>query len=899
MPRAPRDGPESPPAWDLARLMYEIQGGYREYKLTRDWSAEKRQVQARLAVIAEELSRRYVDPWAIGVGGSGIVLGVIEKQTSQKFAVKFPRPIDPQDKELCEMMGKEIGHLLKLRHSSIIHITGQGWLNTTGRGGKRFPYYVMDFVEGADSSVRLRQKKTVIPEAKFLRIVQRSVEALCHMHRQGIVHLDLKAQNIFIRDDEDLTPVLADLGTAKQLQPGDPGMTLIGTTLQNAALRLQSGARHGQKDPDRIRVQMPRGELDETLDHVPLGWVLIDWLGFDHQGKTRPTNVALSPYARKYLLLMAARLFGAEVEDWVAHRVGLNRHLIAEVAYHDLDHALQDIRKLSGSLVDDIPELNAYSPGTIQVGAGSSTTFTRRLEELMDHPVLRRLASISQLGPISLVYPTATHSRLEHVLGTYHLACQYVLSLYYDPLSPFFRQIIDSEDIRALLVAALLHDAGQFPMAHDLEEIEGPVPEPSQQIFSHKQMTAAILADVAGVKGKTAIALADILKKWGVTASKVAAILNAIPTGTACPLKDQLLHSIIDGPLDADKLDYLRRDSARLGLPYGADVDVDRMLRNLTVALPFPLSSGRPAAIGVHEKAKVPAELVIVTRYTMYTQVYWHHSVRAMKSMLSRAVLSLIADVEQREARGEKARSQLQEEFSRFTTSLPGSLYTRKRSHGPGYGTGEVASTIAPTDVAVIGFLHRRLKLAGVPEAELLKDLMARRLYKRLLVFSAEQDDNAWATIASAWDRLRTAGQRVGVLRRTEANLAEILARKASGAARGRSGRQGHRGLASSVTSGRPIILLDVPSPRLSAELPLKYVGEAQRRALKGDDRAVGEVSPNPSRVWGWFGEQMRGLAGNVRVLCRPDLVDFLTNALGPQAFMEAFREAAEAVTAK
>ena len=82
-------------------------------------------------------------------------------------------------------------------------------------------------------------------------------------------------------------------------------------------------------------------------------------------------------------------------------------------------------------------------------------TYTDRLRDLVHLPAVSRLASVSQLGLVNQVYPTAMHSRLEHSLGTYHNICQFVLSLYYDPLSPLFRQIVTPRDVRLLLVSRL------------------------------------------------------------------------------------------------------------------------------------------------------------------------------------------------------------------------------------------------------------------------------------------------------------------------------------------------------------------------------------------------------------------------------------------------------------
>ena len=98
---------------------------------------------------------------------------------------------------------------------------------------------------------------------------------------------------------------------------------------------------------------------------------------------------------------------------------------------------------------------------------------------------MRRLAGVPQLGIISLVYPTATHSRLEHVLGTFTNVVRYCDALYHDPLNSLFKQIVSEADIIALLLAALFHDLGQFPLAHDLEEA-------APELFDHEKIARQI-----------------------------------------------------------------------------------------------------------------------------------------------------------------------------------------------------------------------------------------------------------------------------------------------------------------------------------------------------------------------------------------------------------------------
>ena len=82
-------------------------------------------------------------------------------------------------------------------------------------------------------------------------------------------------------------------------------------------------------------------------------------------------------------------------------------------------------------------------------------------------------------------------------------------------------------------------------------------------------------------------------------------------------LKDRILHSLIDGPIDSDKMDYLIRDSIQLGPTYGKVIDLERLLRVLTVVFRKAGSGPTYAALGIHENGRIPADAISFPRYAM------------------------------------------------------------------------------------------------------------------------------------------------------------------------------------------------------------------------------------------------------------------------------------------
>jgi hypothetical protein len=93
--------------------------------------------------------------------------------------------------------------------------------------------------------------------------------------------------------------------------------------------------------------------------------------------------------------------------------------------------------------------------GLVRIPPELDVPLTDRVRQLVDAPEFRRLARISQLGLVSLVYPAAIHTRFEHSLGVYRLALLYLRQLAGDER---FHSTIDRPAAELFIVAALLHD---------------------------------------------------------------------------------------------------------------------------------------------------------------------------------------------------------------------------------------------------------------------------------------------------------------------------------------------------------------------------------------------------------------------------------------------------------
>jgi HD superfamily phosphohydrolase len=265
--------------------------------------------------------------------------------------------------------------------------------------------------------------------------------------------------------------------------------------------------------------------------------------------------------------------------------------------------------------IHDIPEVGRArnAGGLVRIPPGVDVPMTPRVRRLIDTASFRRLAQISQLGLVSFVYPAANHSRQEHSLGVFLAAIEYLDRLVGDER---FTAAVSPRDAELLLAAALLHDIGHWPFGHPIEDLHLPQ-FPTHEKFALRFVVAGEIADV----------LAD---DWNLDPQAVADLV----AGEANDRTQRILRSLLSGPIDVDKIDYLMRDSLHAGVPYGRHFDRRRLVGSLCLN-----EAGNGLAIT--DKGKTAAEMMVFARYVMFSEVYWHHAVRAATAMLQRAVFLL------------------------------------------------------------------------------------------------------------------------------------------------------------------------------------------------------------------------------------------------------------------
>lgn len=612
-------------------LWAEVRDGYLAETPTRDTALTNEITCIRRAMqyFETDQGRRYLIVGFLGVGGAGIVFRVWDTTLLTSRALKIARPIEGKEDLVAGLLSEEISRLQEVSHPNVISIFDAGTLNSTAG---LLPFYTMTFLRGALNARKyFLQSHSITQLLEFLRGLFAGVQ---HLHSADLLHLDLKPSNVFVAEDG--YPVVADLGGARKIVGDmDEALTITCTTTYAHPELLAITSVTSGGDDNRRRGRPLRGQLKFEFDRFALGRTILEVLRtFDANSPGQ-----LFSYQRKYLLLQAARLLDGRTTP-LDRPLGLSEATLARLKYESTYQAAVDFDKLLGSvnLLHDIPELSPTSDSVIQVTRGRKTRLTPRLARLLKEPLVRRLGSVSQLGLVRLVYPGASHTRLVHSLGAYSNAAEYIIALYNDPINPLFRQIMSERHLVSTLLAALLHDLGQYQHAHDLDDVE-------PKIFKHDTFTLSLLKGTWYDFKPLTDSIRTLLKKqWGVSAEEIVAVLDANPNNLTSDIRNRILHTIISGPLDVDKLDYLLRDSDHCQTAFGNGLDRSRLLSTLTIVYQREgRGDDQYFALGIHEKGRAAAESLGFIRFQMFRAVYWHHAVRAAKAMLQRATLEWIA----------------------------------------------------------------------------------------------------------------------------------------------------------------------------------------------------------------------------------------------------------------
>ena len=248
---------------------------------------------------------------------------------------------------------------------------------------------------------------------------------------------------------------------------------------------------------------------------------------------------------------------------------------------------------------------------------------TREETRLVDTVEFQRLRGVKQLGFAYLVFPGAMHTRFEHSIGTLHMTEQLLAAANRNASKdPSSCSRVSDEEKRVLRIAALLHDVTHIPFGHNIEDQTGLLPR-----HDKPERFAAVLGDTE---------LGAELDRMGLR-DDVLAVLGG--GGKATP---PFWKQVVSDTIDADLLDYLRRDAHSTGLELRYDRRVVEYFRIDRRSQQMFVDCEKNGML----REDIVSELlrVLETRYHFSERVYYHHAKIAAGALLSRMVELALRD---------------------------------------------------------------------------------------------------------------------------------------------------------------------------------------------------------------------------------------------------------------
>jgi uncharacterized protein len=240
-------------------------------------------------------------------------------------------------------------------------------------------------------------------------------------------------------------------------------------------------------------------------------------------------------------------------------------------------------------------------------------------QQLLDHPWLQRLRQIHQLQTAWWVFPTAEHTRFQHVLGAMHLASRAVAALF-DGLKAICPDIPSRGYVESLMrMAALLHDVGHGPFGHFFDEHYL-----SDYGLTHETLGSEIIRrDLAGLIRHIGGNPNSRLQPDETLDPEQIAFLITRPKKNAPadgPRWLQFLRSLFSGLYTVDNMDFVLRDAYMSGYSTKA-FDIDRLLH-------YSLFTEK--GLTIHERGLSALVRFISVRAELFRAIYFHRTVRAI-----------------------------------------------------------------------------------------------------------------------------------------------------------------------------------------------------------------------------------------------------------------------------
>jgi len=305
---------------------------------------------------------------------------------------------------------------------------------------------------------------------------------------------------------------------------------------------------------------------------------------------------------------------------------------------------------------------------------------------LLDSRLLQRMRGVRQLGLAQLVFPGASHDRLEHIIGVVGAVDRMSDALerqvarrndeFQKDQTGELMPGVDIDERATLRLAAMFHDLGHGPFSHALEpvlEVTSPLAtaaEDGGEWRRELQSASTLLTSRYSLNSRPATseviavmiviskAVTDLLRSGGFRLGKLDGIevqeriIACIIGGVAGPGVTHL-STVISGQVDADRLDFLQRDAHHSGLEIGFDTERllskleilqirDSNLESADAAMRERIAAAKNNVVhqvGIAASGYGSFEQMLIGRTFLYDRLYHHHKVRAAEAMAQRMLL--------------------------------------------------------------------------------------------------------------------------------------------------------------------------------------------------------------------------------------------------------------------
>lgn len=526
-------------------------------------------------------------------------------QEGKDYAIKWLKESPPEHG--LDRMKNEIWALGKLDHKCIPKLYGEGI-------EQERLWFAMTFVRGDDIAKQLEQKAkehAFFGEMEVLRVLIDTLSALAHMHERGVLHRDVKHDNI-VTDASVTHGWLIDVGCCTSVERPYSADTFwnIGASRFSPPSKLlhpkETRENHDVFAAGVVCYLMLTHQYPWSVEGEKDSGHLRHLMETEPPGDIQRLNNTVSPELQKL------------VEDLILRDDALRP---------SAKDALVLAEKLRDRFAQKVapPAIRSNSitvPRVIRDPLYGDIRLTDFEWSIVKTPEFQRLRWFGQLGLTNLVFPGATHSRFEHCFGSLYMADRILRTMKDVEGTISGSHAADNELILLSRCYALIHDIMHIPFGHTLEDELGffkrhdkNLPRVRRLFLSRKSVIGQILRTQEYGEGVLAHFDPDSTLK-----------------------KRTFVEELVSSPSGADILDYVNRDSLHCGLDERIDSAIFRRFKFGPSEQGGQLLCQSFGRHGRRLDANFALENLRMARFALYMKVYTHPVKITASAMLGKAL---------------------------------------------------------------------------------------------------------------------------------------------------------------------------------------------------------------------------------------------------------------------